>query len=157
MVCNPSDCLSSERCILAYLYDAYTSCSYLRVSTCVLCNVCSRCVVICVTRPTVRPQRSVSWHTCMMPTHPVAIWGWVHVCSTCVVMVCNPSDCSSSEKCILAYLYDAYTSCSYAEGEYTCVLHMYCIDAVRVSFMDIYLMFTEVKDVPSVNLLNLNY
>ncbi|KAJ8310216.1 hypothetical protein KUTeg_012081 [Tegillarca granosa] len=29
-VCNPADCSSAERCILAYLYDAYTSCSYLR-------------------------------------------------------------------------------------------------------------------------------
>ena len=27
---NPSDCTSAERCILAYLYDLYTSCSYLR-------------------------------------------------------------------------------------------------------------------------------
>ncbi|XP_056005371.1 mediator of RNA polymerase II transcription subunit 12-like protein isoform X2 [Ostrea edulis] len=31
---NPSDCSSSERCILAYLYDAYSSCSYLREKFC---------------------------------------------------------------------------------------------------------------------------
>ncbi|XP_052783955.1 mediator of RNA polymerase II transcription subunit 12-like protein isoform X1 [Mya arenaria] len=29
-VCNPADCTSAERCILAYLYDVYTSCSYLK-------------------------------------------------------------------------------------------------------------------------------
>ncbi|XP_060562886.1 mediator of RNA polymerase II transcription subunit 12-like protein [Ruditapes philippinarum] len=29
-VCNPADCSSAERCILAYLYDVYTSCSYLK-------------------------------------------------------------------------------------------------------------------------------
>ncbi|KAM8953143.1 mediator of RNA polymerase II transcription subunit 12-like protein [Pelodytes ibericus] len=29
-VVNPSDCSSSERCILAYLYDLYVSCSHLR-------------------------------------------------------------------------------------------------------------------------------
>ncbi|XP_062609383.1 mediator of RNA polymerase II transcription subunit 12-like protein isoform X4 [Saccostrea cucullata] len=31
---NPSDCSSSERCILAYLYDAYTSCNYLKDKFC---------------------------------------------------------------------------------------------------------------------------
>ena len=31
-VCNPADCSSAERCILAYLYDVYTSCCYLKVS-----------------------------------------------------------------------------------------------------------------------------
>ena len=30
-VCNPADCSSAERCILAYLYDVYTSCCYLKV------------------------------------------------------------------------------------------------------------------------------
>ncbi|XP_034328936.1 mediator of RNA polymerase II transcription subunit 12-like protein isoform X5 [Magallana gigas] len=33
-ICNPSDCSSSERCILAYLYDAYTSCNYLKDKFC---------------------------------------------------------------------------------------------------------------------------
>ena len=27
---NPADCSSAERCILAYLYDLYTSCSHLK-------------------------------------------------------------------------------------------------------------------------------
>jgi hypothetical protein len=38
-VCNPADCSSSERCILAYLYDAYTSCCYLVVSQYCMSNV----------------------------------------------------------------------------------------------------------------------
>lgn len=29
-VANPSECSSPERCILAYLYDLYVSCSHLR-------------------------------------------------------------------------------------------------------------------------------
>lgn len=29
-VVNPSECSSPERCILAYLYDLYVSCSHLR-------------------------------------------------------------------------------------------------------------------------------
>ncbi|KAL3848034.1 hypothetical protein ACJMK2_018917 [Sinanodonta woodiana] len=29
-VCNPADCTSAERCILAYLYDVYNPCCYLR-------------------------------------------------------------------------------------------------------------------------------
>lgn len=27
---NPAECSSAERCILAYLYDLYTSCSHLK-------------------------------------------------------------------------------------------------------------------------------
>lgn len=27
---NPADCSSAERCILAYLYDLYNSCSHLK-------------------------------------------------------------------------------------------------------------------------------
>lgn len=27
---NPADCSSAERCILAYLYDLYTSCNHLK-------------------------------------------------------------------------------------------------------------------------------
>lgn len=30
-VTNPADCSSAERCILAYLYDLYSCCSFLKV------------------------------------------------------------------------------------------------------------------------------
>lgn len=30
-VSNPAECTSPERCVLAYLFDLYNSCEYLRV------------------------------------------------------------------------------------------------------------------------------
>uniref|UniRef100_A0A8C2XHS8 Mediator complex subunit Med12 domain-containing protein n=1 Tax=Cyclopterus lumpus TaxID=8103 RepID=A0A8C2XHS8_CYCLU len=38
----------------------------------------------------------------------------------------NPADCSSSERCILAYLYDLYTSCSHLKNKFGEIFSEFC-------------------------------
>uniref|UniRef100_A0AAQ4S602 Mediator complex subunit 12 n=1 Tax=Gasterosteus aculeatus aculeatus TaxID=481459 RepID=A0AAQ4S602_GASAC len=38
----------------------------------------------------------------------------------------NPADCSSSERCILAYLYDVYTSCSHLKNKFGEIFSEFC-------------------------------
>lgn len=45
---------------------------------------------------------------------------WFYFCRLCGVVkhVVNPSECSSPERCILAYLYDLYVSCSHLRSKF---------------------------------------
>lgn len=55
----------------------------------------------------------------------VAEEGAVESCVKCLLRLrivvksgVNPADCSSAERCILAYLYDLYTSCSHLKNKF---------------------------------------
>uniref|UniRef100_A0A3P9HYA9 Mediator complex subunit 12 n=1 Tax=Oryzias latipes TaxID=8090 RepID=A0A3P9HYA9_ORYLA len=43
-----------------------------------------------------------------------------------VKLVVNPADCSSAERCILAYLYDLYTSCSHLKNKFGEIISELC-------------------------------
>lgn len=47
-------------------------------------------------------------------------WFYFSFCRLCGVVkhVVNPSECSSPERCILAYLYDLYVSCSHLRSKF---------------------------------------
>ena len=51
---------------------------------------------------------------------PSGLWYYIFLLRLCGVVkhVVNPSECSSPERCILAYLYDLYVSCSHLRSKF---------------------------------------
>ncbi|XP_013408892.1 mediator of RNA polymerase II transcription subunit 12-like protein [Lingula anatina] len=58
------------------------------------------------------------YHACLLVMPDLTSLAFEGLCGV-VKHVNNPSDCSSAERCILAYLYDLYTSCSYLKAKYS--------------------------------------
>lgn len=52
----------------------------------------------------------------------------------------NPADCSSAERCILAYLYDLYTSCSHLKNKFG---EMIRLEEIFFTCFEIFFFFTR--------------
>uniref|UniRef100_H3A096 Mediator complex subunit 12L n=1 Tax=Latimeria chalumnae TaxID=7897 RepID=H3A096_LATCH len=58
-----------------------------------------------------------SYHTCLIQYSDQTAQAFEGLCGV-VKHVVNPSECSSPERCILAYLYDLYVSCSHLRSKF---------------------------------------
>ncbi|XP_064639525.1 mediator of RNA polymerase II transcription subunit 12-like protein isoform X2 [Lineus longissimus] len=58
------------------------------------------------------------YHAYLLASHEQTASAFEGLCGV-VKHVGNPSDCTSAERCILAYLYDLYTSCSYLKAKFS--------------------------------------
>jgi len=57
------------------------------------------------------------YHTCLILNPEQTAQVFEGLCGV-VKHVVNPSECSSPERCILAYLYDLYVSCSHLRSKF---------------------------------------
>uniref|UniRef100_H2L5A8 Mediator complex subunit 12 n=1 Tax=Oryzias latipes TaxID=8090 RepID=H2L5A8_ORYLA len=65
------------------------------------------------------------YHTCLIlnPEQTAQVFDGLQIV---VKLVVNPADCSSAERCILAYLYDLYTSCSHLKNKFGEIISELC-------------------------------